>query len=293
MRLLYKEDFHGETRPPSRMRLFYYALGFVCAAYVATALALFFTQDSLLLPPTPPAPDLRTVPHPGESVDLWQVRGQYAGYVVTPLDGKPRGTVIVFHGNEESAENKLPLANVFTRTGYRVVIVEYPGHGRRNGPRKMQAALAASREALTETLARWPGPVYLVGESLGAGMASQVVAGRETAISGVLLLTPWDKLVDVAEDHYPLFPARWILRAPYDSVAAVSHYAGPLVIAGAQQDETIPVRHARLFAQQHRSASLVMLPPANHDNWFDVMTPQEWQQVRTLLFKPSTSKTVG
>ncbi|WP_347556891.1 alpha/beta fold hydrolase [Robbsia sp. KACC 23696] len=270
------------------MRLFYYALGVVCAAYVATALTLFFTQDRLLLPATPAAPDLRTVPHPGESIDEWQVGGQYAGYVVTPLNTTPRGTVIVFHGNEESAENKLPLADTFTHTGYRVVIVEYPGHGRRTGARKMQAALATSREALTDTLARWPGPVYLVGESLGAGMAAQVVRGHEAAISGVLLLTPWDRLVDVAEEHYPLFPARWILRAPYDSVAAVAHYTGPLVIVGAQQDEMIPVGHARLFAREHPSASLVILPGANHDNWFDVMTQQQWQRVRDLLFQPSS-----
>jgi alpha-beta hydrolase superfamily lysophospholipase len=268
------------------MRLFYYVLGFVGAAYLVSAMALFLMQDRMLLPRTPAAPNLQTVAHPSESVDLWQIRGDYAGYVVTPQDRPVRGTVMVFHGNQESAETKLPLANVFTQIGYRVVILEYPGHGRRPGPRKMQAALAASREAFAQTRAQWPGPVYVVGESLGAGMASQVVSGHETAIAGVLLLTPWDSLDDVAAQHYPIFPVRWMIHSPFDSVAAVSRYKGPLVIVGAKKDTLIPVAHARRFAREHPSSSLVILPTANHDNWFDVMTRTQWDQVLGLMKIP-------
>ena len=265
------------------MRLFYYVLGVIGAAYLASALALFLMQDRMLLPPTPAAPDLRTVAHPNETVDLWQIDGRYAGYVITPQERPLHGTVMLFHGNEESAENKLPLADIFTHIGYRVVILEYPGHGRRPGERRMQAALTASREAFAHTLAQWPGPVYVVGESLGAGMAAQVVSGHEPAIAAVLLLTPWDSLADVAAQHYPIFPVHWMIHSPFDSVAAVAQYHGPLVIVGAQKDTLIPVAHARRFAREHPSASLVILPTANHDNWFDVMARAEWDKVLGLM----------
>jgi hypothetical protein len=265
------------------MRLLPYGLAFAAAAYVVAALALFLMQDRMLLPSTPYADDLRHAPHAGETLDVWKAHGEYAGYVVTPAARDPRGTFIVYHGNEESAETKLPLADVFVHAGYRVVIVEYPGHGNRHGARTMKAALAASRDALSATLAQWRGPVYLVGESLGAGMASQVVKGNERAIEGVVLITPWDSLADVAAQAYPVFPVRWMLHDGFDSVSAVSRYEGPLVIVGAQQDTLIPVAHARRFASEHDHAELMLLPSADHDDWFGAMTPQHWQQILQWL----------
>ncbi|MGF6771487.1 alpha-beta hydrolase superfamily lysophospholipase [Paraburkholderia sp. GAS199] len=261
------------------MRVLSYTVSFAVAAYLIAALALYLMQDDMLLPSTPKAADLRDAAHTGSSIDLWHVRGNYAGYIITPTTRQPRGTFIVFHGNEESAETKLPLADVFVQAGYRVLVVEYPGHGNRPGERTMQAALDASRDALADTVARWPGPVYLAGESLGAGMASQVVRGQEAAVAGVVLITPWDSLASVAAEKYPVFPVRLLLHDGFDSVAALSRYHGPLVIIGAQQDTLIPVMHARRFAGQHDLAKLMLLPNADHDSWFDAMTPQRWQQV--------------
>jgi alpha-beta hydrolase superfamily lysophospholipase len=265
------------------MRLLDYTLRFVVAAYLVAALALYLMQDSMLLPSTPVVEDLSTVTHAGDDISVWKVHGEYAGYVITPVERDPRGTFVVYHGNEESAETKLPLADVFVRAGYRVVIVEYPGHGRRNGDRTMKAAVAASREALSAALSQWRGPLYLAGESLGAGMASQVVKGNEPAISGVVLITPWDSLADVAAEKYPVFPVRWMLHDAFDSVVAVSHYEGPLVIVGAQQDTLIPVAHAQRFASEHNHARLMLLPTADHDTWSDAMTAQDWQRILQWL----------
>jgi uncharacterized protein len=265
------------------MTVFFRLLGCALAAYLFVGLTLYFMQDRTLLPSTPEAADLRTVSHPGETVEAWNVDGHYAGYVVTPEAREPRGTFVVYHGNEESAETKLPLADVFTQAGYRVVIVEYPGHGRRAGERKIEAAVASSREALSAVLAQWRKPVYLVGESLGAGMASQAVRGNEAALAGVVLITPWDSLASVAAEKYPVFPVRLMLHNALDSVAAVSRFDGPLVIVGAEQDTLIPVGHAERFARAHDHAQLMLLPTANHDSWFDVMSPPQWRQILQWL----------
>ncbi|WP_241766935.1 alpha/beta hydrolase [Burkholderia glumae] len=263
----------------SAKRIVMAGLGVAAGLYLAAAAGLYLMQDRLLLPSTPGTADPRGMPHPGERVERWQIRGAYAGYVVTPAGAAPRGTVIVYHGNEESAETKLPLADVFAHAGYRVVIAEYPGHGRRAGARTMRAALAASREALAQTLASWPGEVWLVGESLGTGMAARVVQGNEHALAGVALITPWDTLASVAHEQYPAFPVRWMLHDPFDSVAATAAYRGPLVIIGSQRDTLIPVAHAERLARAHPGSRLMLLPEANHDSWFDAMTAPRWQQV--------------
>jgi uncharacterized protein len=265
------------------MRFLRHAVRLALAAYLIAALTLYLMQDRMLLPSTPEAPDLRAAQHTGDTIAQWTANGEYAGYVVTPAGNRKRGTFIVYHGNEESAETKLPLADVFVRAGYRVVIAEYPGHGNRAGARTMKAAVAASRQALAATLAQWPEPVWLVGESLGAGMAAQVVKGNESKIAGVVLITPWDSLSDVAAEKYPIFPVRWMLHDRLDSVAAVSHYGGPVLIVGALQDTLIPVTHAQRFAKEHEHARLMLLPTADHDSWFEAMTQQQWQDVLSWM----------
>jgi alpha-beta hydrolase superfamily lysophospholipase len=253
------------------------------AAYVVALVALYFMQDRMLLPSALYTPDPPTGHHAGYDVEPWQANGHYAGYVATPLVGEPRGTFVVYHGNAETAENKLPMAEVFVRAGYRVAMVEYPGQGKREGDRTMKAALAASREALGAVRAQWSGPVFLAGESLGAGMAAQVVQGHEPAVAGVVLITPWDTLASVAAEKLRIFPVRWMLHDPFDSIAALAHYTGPVVVIGAQQDTLIPVAHAERLASACAHAQLMLLPDATHDDWFDAMTAERWQRVLDWL----------
>ena len=265
------------------MSLLVFCAGIALAIYLAVLIALYLMQDTMLLPAPLDVAALPTGHHGAYDVEQWRANGQYAGYVVTPAAGSPRGTVLLFHGNAETAENKLPVADVFERDGYRVVIVEYPGQGQREGPRTMLAALAASREALSAARSQWSGPLYLVGESLGAGMAAQAVKGNEAALAGVVLITPWDTLASVAGEKYWLFPVRWMLHDPFDSIAALEHYDGPLVVIGAQQDTLIPIQHAQRLVSAHPGARLMVLPDANHEDWFGAMHDSHWQQVLRWL----------
>ncbi|CAG9207210.1 Alpha/beta hydrolase BEM46 [Paraburkholderia sabiae] len=260
------------------MSLITFCIRLALAAYVVALVALYFMQDRMLLPASPDVAGSLVGHHAAYDVERWQADGEYAGYLVTPA-AAPRGTFLVFHGNAETAENKLPVAGIFVRDGYRVVVVEYPGQGNREGKRTMLAALAASREALVAARAQWPGPLYLVGESLGAGMAAQAIAGNEKSVAGVALITPWDSLASVASTKYPIFPVRWMLHDPFDSVAALARYDGPLVVIGAQQDTLIPIVHAQRLAGTHPGAHLMLLPDANHEDWFGAMNDAHWQQV--------------
>ncbi len=66
------------------------------------------------------------------------------------------------------------------------------------------------------------------------------------------------------------------------ALVAVSRYDAPLVTIGAPQDTLIPVDHARRFANAHDHAQL-LLPTADHDSWFDAMTPRHWRQILQWL----------
>jgi pimeloyl-ACP methyl ester carboxylesterase len=265
------------------MTLLLSGLRIALVVYVAAVVALYVLQDRLLLPPVQNVTDIRPGHHADYDVQPWYPRDEYAGYLIAPAGREPIGTLLVYHGNAESAENKQSLAEVFVRFGYRVVLVEYPGYGKRQGARTMKAALAASRSALSDAKAQWAGTIFLLGESLGAGMAAKAIAGEESAVAGVLLVTPWDSLESVASEKLRLFPVGWILHNPFDTVDALKHYAGQVVVVGCEKDTLIPVSHAERLTRLHPHAQFLLLPGAGHDDWFGLMTADRWQQVLVWL----------
>jgi len=265
------------------MALLLSGLQIALVVYVVAVVALYVLQDRLLLPQVPIVTDIRTGHHADYDVQPWYPRDEYAGYVIAPAGREPIGTFLVYHGNGESTENKQSLAEVFVRFGYRVALVEYPGYGRRQGARTMKAALAASRSALSDARAQWAGTIFLVGESLGAGMAAQAVKGEESAVAGLLLVTPWDSLESVASEKLRLFPVRWILHDPFDTVDALKHYAGQVVVLGCEKDTIIPVWHAERLTRLHPHAQFLLLPGAGHNDWFGSMTAGGWQQILVRL----------
>jgi uncharacterized protein len=64
-------------------------------------------------------------------------------------------------------------------------------------------------------------------------------------LDGVVLLTPYDSMVEVAKHHYPLLPVGLMLRHRFDSAAAAPRVTTPLLCLAALDDEVIPVEHAR------------------------------------------------
>lgn len=150
--------------------------------------------------------------------------------------------VLLFHGNAGCALDRSyyveALTGLASHAVRRVCLFEYPGYGARPGKPSENAITPAALAAFDELAAG--GPVFLVGESLGTGVACAVAAARPDAVAGLLLITPFTSLPDVARAHYPWLPVRWLLRDRYDNVAALRAYRGPMVVVVAGRDTIVP-----------------------------------------------------
>jgi hypothetical protein len=71
-------------------------------------------------------------------------------------------------------------------------------------------------------------------------VASYLAGAFPEQVAGLLLVTPFTSLVDVAAHHYPFLPVRTLLSERYDSVEALSHYKGPVAFLLAGRDEVVP-----------------------------------------------------
>jgi hypothetical protein len=234
---------------------------------------LFFMQDRLILFPHP-ADDMR---RPG-----WSENGEFLGRSYEPAT-PPKGTILVYHGNAGTIAHREPLARVLAGHGYRVVLVEYPGYGQRAGAATVTSALEGSLDAFRHARAKWDGPIYLLGESLGAGIAAQVARQHPGQVAGVALFTPWDSLYRLVNSKFHSVPVGLVLRQRLDTSAALARFNGHVAIVAAGRDTLIPPSHARALAQAVPRAAYVEIAGAGHNDWLYAMSAREWERVLAAM----------
>ncbi len=81
----------------------------------------------------------------------------------------------------------------------RVILVEYPGYGPREGALGETSLVADAAEVMGMAHRQYGAPLLVIGESLGAGVAAAASARQRDKTSGLLLITPWDTLAHIAE----------------------------------------------------------------------------------------------
>ena len=159
----------------------------------------------------------------------------------SPGDPNARYRMLVFHGNAGYALNRDYFVKGLRAQGnqWDVFLFEYPGYGAREGtPSEVNFKVAAT-QALEVLLAIDARPVFITGESLGSGVATFLASTFPNEVAGLLLVTPFPSLADVAAHHYPFLPTRILLSERYDSREALSHYSGPVAFLLAGRDEVV------------------------------------------------------
>ncbi len=212
----------------------------------------------------------------------------YRGYTAAVEVEQAKGTVIVFHGNAGTAADRDYYSSALGALGYRVILAEYPGYGGREGELSEPSFVNDGLETLRLAAKAHPGPVYLLGESLGCGVAAGVAREASPDIAGIVLITPWNTLLAVAKDHYPLLPVGWFMKDRYDNAENLKSYPGRIAVVGAERDEVVPVKHARdLFALLPGEKRMWVIAGAGHNDWVLRMDPSLWRQIMDFLPVPS------
>lgn len=216
----------------------------IVIGYGLLLLLMYLLQDFLLFHPQPlstEAARLQQLPgvHP---VSLRMADGvTLSGWWVESMDAQAP-TAIYFGGNAEEVSWMVP--EVSAHPGVHWLIVNYRGWGNHPG-QPSEAALCGDALAWFDWLQHQPKVkrIVAVGRSLGSGVATHLAAKRP--LQGVVLITPFDSVRAVAQRQYPWLPVRWLLKHPFDSLAAAPSVRAPLLMLPALADTVIAPAHAR------------------------------------------------
>jgi len=231
-------------------------LGFLALVYVLQDRLLYF-----------PARATVTEVVAGDRLRPWPSAEDFRGLVAEP-SGDVRGTVIVFHGNAGHAGHRTFYVQALAPLGYRVILAEYPGYGPRPGKPGEATLVADASETVALAHRQYGGPLLLLGESLGAAVAAAAADRQREFTAGLLLITPWGRLADVASHHYPWLPVKWLLRDRYDTSVRLARFERPVVVVVAGLDNIVPPRFgSSLHAAMGGPKRLVTIDAAGHNDW--------------------------
>ncbi|MFH1571971.1 MAG: alpha/beta hydrolase [Gemmatimonadota bacterium] len=244
--------------------------------YAAWCLLLYLVQERLIFPGAPVDPAV----HPPADAEVWSLptsQGPVEAWYFPPeaVAGASAGApgrvaaVLIAHGNAELIDTFPEPFRGFRDLGMAVVQVEYPGYGRSAG-RPSQVAITETLVLAYDRLAARPEVdgrrIVLFGRSLGGGAVCAL--SRQRPAAALVLLSAFQSLGAMAARYRA--PA-FLLRHPFDNRAAVSAFAGPVLVLHSRGDPVIPHDHAVALAAAAPHAALRTLEGCGHAD-----CPADW-----------------
>lgn len=188
---------------------------------------------------------------------------------------EPNAQFLILHGNGGNAEQRLLLTGLLGPGYY--FFHEYVGYGSLSHLQaSKKAIIERAQEAVLSLVSSIP--LYLVGESLGSGVACELAATCELPnLKGIALLTPYSTMAAMAQRAFPIL-GPLVLKDRYNCVHHLRDIRVsrgiPLriaVVAGLQ-DKIIPAKQSIQVA----SAGLAKLIYYNGGHNDIYLASEEW-----------------
>ena len=199
---------------------------FLLLGYLVMGLFLYLFQRDFIYFPTPDIPT---------SYAQMKLHNEGENINVIVLNKGHKNAILYFGGNAESmAKSSDYIARQFPK--HTVYLMDYRGYGGSTGEAS-EAGLYSDALKLYDTIKAEHNRISIGGRSLGSGIAVYVAAHRE--VSKLVLITPYDSIVNVAQDLYPIYPVAALLDDHYDALGSIKKINAQTFIIIAQNDQVI------------------------------------------------------
>jgi pimeloyl-ACP methyl ester carboxylesterase len=266
-------------RPVVPSRLFRLLLLSCAAFYLVVCTVMAISQRSLIYHPSVFVTAQVDQMALSARLERWtNSTGQFIGFKRLSPKQPAVGAVLVAYGNGSTATGSSHDADdIQSIAAFDVFILEYPGYEDRPGPPSERNLFNAADEALQ--MLSTNKPVYLVGESLGTGVASHLAGTYPERTTGVVLLSPFNCLSSVAQNHYPILPVWLLLVDRFPSEDYLRNYRGPVGVVVDGDDRVVPEKFGlRLYNGFTGPKRLWEFPLGGHT---DILEPpwKFWKEV--------------
>jgi len=223
--------------------------------YVSFGLLLYVMQSSLLYFPTAAIKhsyDEITFSHKGVKIKA------------TVLNRGMKKAIIYFGGNAELViQNAAVFSTAFP--DHTIYLVNYRGYGGSTGKPEENAIYSDAVYIFDQIKPEYT-EISIIGRSLGSGVATLLASKRD--INKLVLITPFDSIQNVAQQHYPIYPMSLMLKDKYDSLSRVKSISAETLIIYAENDEVINIRRTSRLIKEFpvSQVTVKMIKNAEHNS---------------------------
>jgi len=192
-----------------------------------------------------------------------------SGWLMTPSTRGPHPGVVYFGGRSEEVSWVARDADKLF-PGMTVLAVNYRGYGDSHGE-PGELLLIDDGCMLFDWLGERadvdPARIAVVGRSLGSGVAVQVASARE--VHSVVLITPYDSILAIAQRRFRAIPVSYVLRHRFESIKYAALLKASTYVLRAASDDVVPHSHTDLLVAQLAEGTLhadEIVPDTDHMN---------------------------
>ena len=149
-------------------------------------------------------------------------------------------TLIFFHGNAGSLENRIHKLNHFRDMNINFLIIAWRGFSGNKGNPSEQGLYEDGKSAIDWLIKKGVSEKNLIlyGESLGTGVATHLAQNKNYA--GVILETPFTSMIDAAKKFYPYIPVKFLLKDKFENYKKIKNINSPILIMHGEVDQLVP-----------------------------------------------------
>jgi uncharacterized protein len=203
------------------------------------------------------------------------------GWLLQASEEKDDGGLLIYYGgNGEELSGQIPGMKE-NLPEWSVLLVNYRGYGKNEGSPREGKLYEDALEIFDETKKRYPDKqVVLMGRSIGTAVALKTAAERE--VEGMILVSPFDSLNEVAKLHYPFLPIDILLRYSFDSRNRIEEINAPILAMAGGEDGIIPEeRTLRLLQEYEGTLHYERISRGGHNDLH--FYPIFWDAIREFL----------
>jgi alpha-beta hydrolase superfamily lysophospholipase len=197
-------------------------------------------------------------------------------------DTLKRGVVVYYHGNMENVERYAKFAANFTKHGYEVWMMDYPGFGKSTGIRSEEKLYSQALLIRNKAAEKFnPSAIIIYGKSLGTGIAAYVASQTEN--KKLILETPYSSIPDLFSCYAPIYPTNVMSIYKISTYEYLKKVKCPVNIFHGTDDGVIPYRcAAKLKMVLKATDEFITIKNGTHNNLNDF---EEYHQKLDSLLK--------
>ena len=224
----------------SKMNYFAQILSYFMLIYFFILISTYFFQRNLLYHPKENNYANDTILVPIEKVNIKTQDGIELLSWYHQKNSSQYKTILFFHGNAGSLENRIHKINHFNEMNINFLLVSWRGFSGNNGKPTEKGLYEDAKSAVDwlESKGINKNQIIIYGESLGTGVAVEIAQNNNFA--GVILESPFTSMSAAGKKKYPFLPVKLLLKDKYENIKKIKNVKIPILVMHGKVDKIVP-----------------------------------------------------